>query len=270
MDVVTFRDDEFSSTFYLATAIEADSMLYAPTSDRFHLRGALFDDAWIAELRFADMLRAPDMPVAQRDGVRVIELIRTLALPFGRYHIAVTLEDSAGAAASIMRSDADARRYARDGVALSDILLQRAPDTPGAAFARHGRKLYPNTGRYYPAGDAVRPYFEVYNLDVIGGRSDYQLSYSIYEAEKQVASWRRWANRLVEFTGAGDELAPAISQTFDRSGDSHVEHEELIINIESLPTGDYELVIDVRDNISGGVAQVVVAFTVGNKEQAKN
>lgn len=265
-DVVAFRDSEFASTFYMVVGVNADSLVGDVTgqaASHIYLRGAFFDDTWTQEHRFADTLTTADLAFAKRADVRIVEILRASRLPFDRYHIAIALESASGGVACILRTEGDARRYALTGLSLSDILMQRAPATPGVMFQRGDHTLYPNTGRHYPQGDAIRPYVEIYNLDVAAGQSDYLLTFSIYEAEKEEPAWRRWVGRLVELAGAGTDRVPAISQTFDRSGAEHTETETLIINIETLPTGDYELAIDVADNISGNAAQTSVTFTIG-------
>lgn len=266
-EVVTFRDDAFSSTFYLTVSAGADSLLPAArgrSGESLVLRGAFFDDEWRAEKRFADTLSTRALERVRRGDSRMVEMVKTVHMPFDRYHVAVAITNESGDAAAILRAEGDARRYAGAALAVSDIFLERAPDTPGAVVHRDGRTLHANTGRHYEAGEALRPYLEIYDLDLRGGQSDYQLTISIFESEEEAPAWRRWVNRAGEVAGVGDRRDPSISQTFNRSGTRHVETEALIINVDTLPGGNYEIVVDVLDRVSGDAARTRTTFSLRN------
>jgi hypothetical protein len=73
---------------------------------------------------------------------------------------------------------------------------------------------------------------------------------------------------VAELVGlAGKE--PSISQTIDRQGPTHVAEEEIGINIDTLPSGRYQLAVSVSDRHSGQAVEVSTVFEkIGSEERA--
>jgi GWxTD domain-containing protein len=268
MDIVAFKDSDMSGSLCIALRVDADSLVRAADiarTNHFHFRGVVFDDDWLPETRFADTLWTSETVARSRRGLGpVYDVVRVVPVAFDNYHVACTFQDALGRAAARFRADADAYRFVGDQLTLSDILLESAADT-GAVFVRGERTLHPNTGRRYRSGERLDAYFEVYNLRVAQGRSDYSVTFLIFEApETPPPAWRRWGGRLAGLVGA--DRAPSISQTFERSGTAHREGEEVAINVDTLADGRYELVVSVEDAVSGERAEARTAFYKGPDE----
>jgi hypothetical protein len=121
--------------------------------------------------------------------------------------------------------------------------------------------LYPNSSGRYTLGQRILVYFEVYNLRTSGKHNDYDVSFSIFEAKKENPSrWHRLGRRVASIAGIGGKKQPAISQIIHRKGVGYLSNEEIIINIDTLEDGPYELVVSVDDKISGEKAQSSVSF----------
>jgi GWxTD domain-containing protein len=162
LDLVAFRDDDFSSSILLALRVDADSMrstVDIEKVDQFHLRGAFFDDEWISDHRFADTLWTSDVPLVYSEGRFAYDLVRTVRMPFDYYHFACTFEDEWSVTTAQFKSDGDTYRFAGDGLAVSDILVQ-SPSRDGATVIRGDRRLYPNPGHIYRHGERLSVYFE--------------------------------------------------------------------------------------------------------------
>jgi GWxTD domain-containing protein len=261
MDVVAFKDSDMAGLLLVAMTIDADTVAAATDIDRagrFLVRGSLFDTGWVREHTFSDTLPAADISRRATGSGHAYDVIRTVPIPFGDYQVACTFQDAAGTAAAVFRSRGDANRYAGDQLAVSDILLER-DGTEGATTVRGGRTLRPKPGRRYADGEALCVYFEIYNLGVEGGSSDYMVAFSIYESpQSPTPVWRRWGGRLARFVGFDEP--PTISQTFRRSGRGHRQSEEMAIDVDSLDEGPYEVVVTVSDLSSGQEAQSQATF----------
>jgi GWxTD domain-containing protein len=264
MDVAVFKDDQFSSTVYLAARIDADSLRHAVDLrkvNHFCLRGAFFDDEWRAERRFADTLWTSDLPLVGEHGRRYFYVGRSLSLPFDSYQIACAFEDESGSARALFKSTGDSFRFAQDGLAISDILFEDPTTGRAESLTRKGRTLYPNPGRVYADDQRLLVYFEVYGLGLAGNRSDYEVTFYIYKSpEEPPSTWARIGGHITDLITFGSDSEPEVSQTFRRSGVDHTALEEMAINIDSLKSGRYGLVISIVDGITGDSAHISGAF----------
>ncbi|MCH7549756.1 MAG: hypothetical protein IH969_09525 [Candidatus Krumholzibacteriota bacterium] len=257
--MIAFRDNDFTSSVYIALRVDADSVHSVVDMSRvnyFELRGAFFDDEWMVDKRFAETLWASSVPTGMRSGRNAYELVRSVQMPFDYYHFTCTFADEYEITRAQFRADGETYRYAGDDLTVSDILLQ-SPDGTGTPIERRGFTLYPHPGHVYHQGERLTVYFEVYGLSVIRQSSDYQVSFSIYEAPDEPApTWLRWSRRIGQAVGIGDE-EPTISQTIERAGPDHEAQEEIRINVDSLREGRYQLVIDVFDRVSGDTSEAI-------------
>jgi GWxTD domain-containing protein len=254
MDVTVFKNDGFSSSVYVCTKVDADSFLSVIDIDkinRFHTRSTFFNGDWIAERRDADTLWTGDAIVVRDGRKKFFEEVKELTIPFDSYHVAYAFEDQFGTAGAIIKGRCESLRFVQGDLCVSDVLFQRDPSGSGVSLVRRDKTLFPNTGRIYREGDRVSLYFEIYGLRVLRHKTDFEVTFSIYESpEEKPSRWRQIGGRIADVTGFGGARDPAISQTIHRQGDDYTSSEEMIINIDSLKEGRYELVVSVRDRIS--------------------
>jgi GWxTD domain-containing protein len=264
MDVAVFKDDEFSSTLYVTARVDADSVRGAVDLgdvNYFYFRGAFFDSEWMADHRFADTLWTSDVQLASEGRARFYHIGRSVSLPFDDYHVACAFEDELGAARALFKNSGDSFRFIKGDLALSDIMFLSPPENRVVSFNRNGKSLYPNAGRGYKNEQRLGVYFEVYGLDLEQRRTDYDVTFHIYEAPEETASpWSRFGRRLVNLAGFGDDRDPAVSQTIRRRGVSHTATEEMLINVDVLEAGRYELVVSVADRIGEETAYISAEF----------
>ena len=270
VDAIAFRDDEMTSTVYVAMAVDANALRAAVDVSRlgqFVARVAYFDEAWSREGAVTDSIATADVTEAETTQGRAFELVRALRMPSDRYHIATAFEDVRGLTRAVGRRDIDAVRFARDGLQLSDVLLYRAeapgPDEP--AVERNGTRLRPNVERQYGADERLRAYVEIYSLSLATNGSErtssYDLRFAIFPARGQDdPAWVDFGRRAIEWAGIGERDDAAISQTFRREGRSYDDRESIAIDIEVLDDGRYELVVEVKDRRSGESALVHAPF----------
>jgi hypothetical protein len=198
---------------------------------------------------------------------RMYDIVQRYDMPFDRYHVATAFEDDQRVTNTVMRGQVNAMRYAGDDLIVSDILLERAGDA-GNSFERHGFRVRPNPWRTYGHGQRLRAYFEIYNLLVPQGRSNYQITYAIREAvDDDPSVWNRLGRAVSNIMGVfqGD---PTVSQTFDRQGIGHREYEKIAIDIDALYEGRYRSIVQVEDLTSGEYARSTKVFNkVGGPKQ---
>ncbi len=261
-DVIVFRDDDMSGSIYVAAHVDADSLRAAVDLSRVDYlvtRCAYFDAAWNREGGVTDTSWASSASERRLGDRQVLERVCRLSVPFGRYHVAFAFEDQAALVRAVAREDADAARFARDDLSLSDILLfdPGAPLPDGSARStidRGGTRMRPRVNHRYAAGQPVNLYLEAYNLDVAAGVSAYEVRIAIYPApDDESSSWLDWGRRAAEAVGLV-EGEPAVAQTFRREGHTHIDSESVAVDIDALRPGGYRLVVEVTDLHSGNRA----------------
>jgi hypothetical protein len=153
------------------------------------------------------------------------------------------------------RGDADARRFAGDQLALSDVLLYDEPAAshPQAAgvIERAGMRMRPRVEHSFWSDEPLRSYVEVYGLGMLDGECEFEVRYSIYPSVPQdTPVWFDVVSAAGDLLGFGDE-DPVISQSFTRRTTGHRAAEYIAIDIAALQPGSYELLVEVMDLNSG-------------------
>ncbi|HET6348848.1 MAG TPA: GWxTD domain-containing protein [Candidatus Krumholzibacteria bacterium] len=269
LDVTVFRDDDLHASLYTGMRIDADSVeAYAlpASTNRYMMRGAYFNSSWKREGSYSDTLWTSQLPVHADAGRRDIDFVRRASVPFGEYRVAWCLQDEHSRMFALARGDADAGRFAGDGLMLSDVLLYDDVTDSGrnssGAIDRGGQRMRPHTGHMYRADDPVRSYVEVYGLTTIEGMSAFEIRYSIFPGHAgDTPAWKDWFHTAAGVLGFGDS-DPVISQSFQREGNSHRANEYLAIDISALDAGVYDLLVEVLDLNSGRHATSHTSLTV--------
>lgn len=267
MDAYAFRDEGLMTSLYLAMAVDAEALrraLAPKTTDHYVVRGSYFDALWIREGGFSDSVSTSGLRETRTRTGPTLEIVRRLRVPCDRYHLAIALESPDARARSVCRRDADAARFAGDDLAMSDVLLfvdshaSTGSKSSGAeaAIERGGTTMFPNVARQFANGERLRAYVEIYNLSLAtraGVReSSYDLRFAIFPADdKEGPAWVDWGRRAADWAGFGDDDDAVIAQTFRRAGRAHDDSETMAIDVDVLDPGRYELLVEVRDRLSG-------------------
>jgi hypothetical protein len=262
-DAVAFLDDEFNCSVYTLQHANADSMLHnvdLAATRNFVLRTRFFDENWEVERDDRQVIPVHDLAVVPGSSYQLFDIVRRHQLPFGRYHVASTLEDEAGTVKAVQRGVCDASHLARTGVVTSDILFLRE-GAQGGAMARGGELLTPNPWRAYGQSQRLGVYFEVYNLTAEAGQSHYRVTYEIREDPQEgPGAWER----MGRFVGriVGRDGRPAVAQSFDRVSTGFRAAERMAIDISVLEPGRYRLWLTVEDAGSGANYETSRTFTI--------
>lgn len=249
IEAIAFKDDEMQCSIYVASHINADSMLRhidPATLRQYHVRTRFFDENWVAEVTDSVALRAHEVPMLPGSRFAVYDVARGHPMPFGRYHIAFTFEDDGRRAAARLRTKCDASHLASSNLVSSEMMFLR-DGIPGGAISRAGEILLPNPWRAYGYGQRLHLYFEVYNLSVVSGQSRYRVTYAIHdEPDENRSAWRLLGEYVGRFVGLA-QGPPAVAQTIERVGVAHRSGERMAIDINMLPEGHYRLWLTIDD-----------------------
>lgn len=167
----------------------------------------------------ADTLKAPNFMNQQR-----------VALPNGDYLLQIEIKDLFGDGKVFKGTQMVSVSIPESQIALSDIqfLDDFSPSSVTGMFVKHGYNLIPNTASYYPpSSDKLRFYAEVYNSDKVFGPDKYLLRYSISSFEN-------------------NKILPSFT-AFVRLDARKVNIVLREMNISRLPSGNYNLVLELRD-----------------------
>lgn len=144
---------------------------------------------------------------------------------------------------SLMAPDFDSANLSLSNIQLSQKIAPATTATGEDPFIKNGQFVEPNPGRVFAHGLAdMFIYFEVYNLNPITAtsRSTYTAQFTIYDPEGQQIAQQSTRNQKPGTTAAHCVKLP----------------------IETIPSGRFKLVIDVRDDDTGQVAQTSTSFTI--------
>jgi GWxTD domain-containing protein len=267
-DVVSFKNGPFSSSAYLAAKIDVDSLegsLVNRVSDQYVLRGILFDPDWKAHVHFADTLSSATLRSIREADRRWLYAAKEILLPFQEYRFSCVFSDIWGDARAIYKGETGSSKYLRDSLTVSDILLHRTPDGHPAVplWERGGRRFLPNPGHAYYPGEKLHAYLEIYNLSRFRSRTEYDVSYMIFEHTEAAdeGGWGWLGKGLKRLIGMEKEKRPSIIQTIRRSGYGATAKEPIVINIDSLEIGRYILRVRVSDRLSGEITEAIAVFS---------
>jgi GWxTD domain-containing protein len=260
---VAFRESETEARVYLVYAADADSLdhrLWTWDTARFRARTAVYLADGRPHRFSSRVFSADSLTRYEEGGAPSYVTLEELSLPFGSYRAAFCLEDEHRVTRSIAWADLATARLIGESLVTSDLALCSRPDSDGPSILRGGSALRINPSARYAAGEDLFLYLELYNLELRGGRSRCDLSYSIRRAEAARGFWdvlKRGAKKL----GLGESLPPpVISQTFERVGTSGTTAEEIAVGIGSLDPGSYEITVTAVDAATGESASVTGRF----------
>lgn len=274
MDVVAFRD-VMSTTSDIYLAMKIDLYLLSEhvdvrACDRFFQRTAFFDQAWQTESFQPDTVSSKSILNDERAGDDWAYFVRRFEAPFDSFHVAFSMQDDLSSTRALLMGSGNTTRFLGENVVLSDILFHRPPPNPNAELiVRGGESLFPNPGAVYYENEKLRLYVEVYNLGLAQSRTDYEITYSIFDASASPGTLAKIARGLKTMAGFGTTPDPVISQTMQRRSARHEAYENLAVDISALRSGDYVLQIIVRDRVSGEASEQKRIFSKRPSERAE-
>lgn len=174
---------------------------------------------------------------------------KAVALPPGTYKVDVIVRDVASGATQIKRQGFTVPKYDAAKLSTSTLVLaaklQSLVDQPAVGmFVIGNTKVIPNISGVYHRGEPVGLYMQVYNagIDQTTLRPSVDVEYVLLkdgkELGKQPEDWRGMSD-------AGQRLTLAR-----------------LINTSTLTPGEFEIVVRIRDRVSGQALSPSAKFTV--------
>lgn len=173
---------------------------------------------------------------------------KALSLAPGNYRIDVTVRDVASGAAAPLHVGFEVPRFGTSLAASSLILasrLEHAGDAPASRqFVIGDQKVIPNLSATYRRGSPIGVFMQIYNagIDQTTLRPVVDVEYALLRDGKELGK------QLEDWSGTSD-AGPRL--TLARLLDSR-----------HLPPGEYEIVIRIRDRVSGQTLKPTAKFTI--------
>lgn len=164
-----------------------------------------------------------------------------LPLTPGRYQLALVVLDIATQKQGSANLNFEARAFAGQTLALSDIQLANsiAPDTAKGRFTKNGYSVLPNAGRMYGrAAPLLYFYFEVYNF---AAADSYEVHYSIRNSRDEV--FKHLPSKIARKPGASSVEVGGV-------------------NLGSLADSTCYLRVEVKDRANRAAALATKSFFV--------
>ncbi len=177
----------------------------------------------------------------------------------GPYRLAIRFRDDTSGAEGTYITDVEVPRLDGQRLALSDIEMATKIVYADASwherFVKNDRLIVPNPIGVYRRNNTLTSYFEIYGLQLNDERiCRYKVSWSI--VPRTLSREEGWLPRQGEVT------RPFVSASFEGEGGTRERVEELRIDIANLSEDTYDLVLSVRDLVSGEEATTRTAFSI--------
>jgi hypothetical protein len=177
----------------------------------------------------------------------------------GPYRLAIRFRDQIGGGEGTYLTDIDVPRLDGAQLALSDIEMATKIVYADASwherFVKNDRLVMPNPIGVYRRGKTLTSYFEVYGLQ-LGDDSacHYKVTWSIVP--------RGFTRHEGWFPEEGETSKPYVSASYEGVAGTRELVEELRVDVAALSEDTYDLVLTVRDLLSGQEASTRTAFSI--------
>lgn len=182
----------------------------------------------------------------------LVDLFRVRMRP-GNYYYALQVDDLRGTGIAVQKGNLQIPRYSTTGLGLSDLVLAAGTVKSGEMnrFQRYGQTILPLPGRRFRRDQALHLYFESYNLARDDkGQMSFRVDYTIRARQLDRNAVERFFGELKGLVGIRQE-PEAITLSFERAQrhpDSSVWPEFLSFDTSALPSGSYDLEVEIVDH----------------------
>jgi GWxTD domain-containing protein len=174
--------------------------------------------------------------------------LQRVSLKNGKYILELTIADKNNTNGSNKINNAVNVEYYDNIISISDIQLVESftPSNETTYITKSGYDVVPYVDFFYPVGlDKISFYTEIYNTDKVLGSSGYLVSFHIESHESK--------RKLENLTGFIRQQAQPVNVIMRE------------ISIKDLPSGNYNLVVDVKNSSNELLSSKRVFFQRSNK-----
>ncbi|MDX1420190.1 MAG: GWxTD domain-containing protein [Rubricoccaceae bacterium] len=187
--------------------------------------------------------------VASFEDVQLWTDTQAMEAPPGTHTVSVEFETVGGGTSAVQRRDIAVPGYDGTDLALSSIMLAYLVEETDEAripghVVRDGLAIQPAPWSVFNHAQPVYLFFEVYNLGLTGGQSDYEV-----EAELRPKDTSSGIARLARSIFGGGERG--VSTRYPVQGDRADDAQYVILDAAEQEPGFYTLTLRIRDRISG-------------------
>jgi GWxTD domain-containing protein len=224
---------------------------------------AVFDTLWNVLTRSEDRtkLLSAGRPTQERGAIHIDS--RTIVMEGGhRILLSVQAEDATSGRLQAYRETVTIAEYDSSQLAMSDIvvagLIEAVDSTRNQRFIRNGLSILPMASRAFRRNQPMHVYFEIYNLTrgAEFGATEYEIEYTV-RAGGMGGSIFGSVGRIL----GGSQHSVGVGRIIE--GISASEFQNFQIDISNLTSGDYTLLITVRDMKGDQSVNMSRVFSVG-------
>ncbi len=226
---------------------------------------AVFDTLWNVMARYSlpMKLTAPEMPSQARGDIHVDQHAPLIIDGGKRILLSVQAEDVATGRLQAYQENLQIARFDSTTLAMSDVVLagdirEVGPDAQGK-FIRDGLRIVPMASLMFRRNQPMHVYFEIYNLTrgTDYGETEYEVEHAIRVAGRGGGSILGSVGRILGGSGRSVGIGQVVGGIRD------MERQHFEINTSNLQSGEYTLIVTVRDMKSGQQVTKTRSFYVG-------
>jgi len=192
-------------------------------------------------------------------GARLVPGQLQFEVPEGTYRLAIHCRDSKSGSEGAYTTTVEVPRLDGRALALSDVQMASsivyAGDDWKSRFVKKDRLIVPNPIGIYPRGRSLVGFFEIYGLKLDAESiCRYEVTYAI--APRSPGRAQGWLPEPGTFE------KPFVTSKFTGDGGTSDLEEELRVDVSSLASDVYDLVLTVRDLVAGTEATRRSRFSI--------
>jgi tetratricopeptide (TPR) repeat protein len=208
---------------------------------------SLFDEQWNETVRLNKSRKVPflvSQEVWNESGF--IELEK-LSVPPGTYHCEIQLEDNVSNKLGVYKGTITIPDYSKEELMLSDVILSGPVSrTERVSYFMKGDIAYdPHMFSAFNKQETVGIYLEVYNLLFdTSDRTSFEVSWHLQSSDED------------------EREGKLVQSSLEYSGSSRDDRIYFNLELSGIDLGDYEVVVKVKDLISGAESRKITKITV--------